>query len=415
VGWLELRAAIWGHGIKLGVGVDRAGRALDWILDSREVLLDSHHLRSAARLMWRIVRWHTPDLVGGLTMAADPLTFGVLLEADAEGHRVGGFSIRSAAKPHGLRKLVEGQAIRPGARVVLVDDVLSSGRSLARAHDIVTSAGAEVVAAVVLVDFQRPHASGFARLGLPVDSVYTLADLGLATRPPSLPGLARPVRRRPAGPSRRSAALHSAVHDSGVVVTAAASRRGRGRLSALRRDTGIELWRIELTARPTTPPALAGDGQLVVGLSDGRLVSVRTADGRLVWSRQVANGKVTGAPLATAGLVVVGGNHLVVALDPATGQTRWIAPMAGRVVGGVAPAGDSTVTTGSLRGDVALLEPASGRVLWTYQTGGPIRHVPSYSGGRLTVLCEDGYVYDFDVNIAPSANRQASGVSRPTS
>ena len=178
----RLRAGLLAHGLRRGEGVDRLGRPLAWLLDCREAVLGTDVLPHAGRLLWRAVRRHRPDLVGGLTMAADPLTVAVLAEAARDGNPLGGFAVRRRAKRYGLRRLIEGRQVRPGSTVVLLDDVISSGLSLARAHRAVAAAGGTVVAAVVLVDYGRQRAWRFTRLGVPVESLLTLSDLGLAGR-----------------------------------------------------------------------------------------------------------------------------------------------------------------------------------------------------------------------------------------
>jgi orotate phosphoribosyltransferase len=170
----------------MGAGVDRLGRRLAWLLDCHEPLLTSQFLPVAGRLVWAAARRHAPNLVGGPTMTADPLTAAALHEAAADGCAVGGFSLRRTPKRYGLRRLVEGQPIGPGASVVLLDDIVSSGRSLLRAHDVVAAAGATVVAAVVLVDFGRRRLRRFDRLDLPVHAVFTPVDLGLPSCRPTV-------------------------------------------------------------------------------------------------------------------------------------------------------------------------------------------------------------------------------------
>lgn len=87
------------------------------------------------------------DAVGGLTMGADPLAIGVAAVSDASW-----FSVRKANKKHGKQKLVEGCELRPGMSVLAVDDVVSTGASIAQAIDAIEAAGAHVVLAVTLVD-----------------------------------------------------------------------------------------------------------------------------------------------------------------------------------------------------------------------------------------------------------------------
>ncbi len=87
------------------------------------------------------------DAVGGLTMGADPLAHGIAVVTGGAW-----FSVRKEAKEHGKGRLIEGCAVEAGVRVVLVEDVVTSGGSMVRALDAVEATGADVVAAVPLLD-----------------------------------------------------------------------------------------------------------------------------------------------------------------------------------------------------------------------------------------------------------------------
>jgi orotate phosphoribosyltransferase len=87
--------------------------------------------------------------VGGLTMGADPIALAVVNSFDDD---TAWFSVRKKEKDHGPQQLIEGPPILPGTKVLLVDDVVTTGRSILEALDAIRSCGAEVVLAVALVD-----------------------------------------------------------------------------------------------------------------------------------------------------------------------------------------------------------------------------------------------------------------------
>jgi orotate phosphoribosyltransferase len=89
-----------------------------------------------------------PTHVGGLTMGADPLAHGIAMTDE----RLGWFSVRKEPKQRGLSRWIEGARIGPGDRVLLVDDVVTTGGSIQKAYEHVVEAGASVVGAIPVVD-----------------------------------------------------------------------------------------------------------------------------------------------------------------------------------------------------------------------------------------------------------------------
>jgi len=73
-----------------------------------------------------------PDLVGGLTLGADPVAYAVAVAARTRGGALDAFSVRKQAKTHGSGKRIEG-CFTPGAAVVVVEDVITTGHSAAEA------------------------------------------------------------------------------------------------------------------------------------------------------------------------------------------------------------------------------------------------------------------------------------------
>ena len=114
------------------------------------------------------------DAVGGPTMGADALAHGVAV--------VGGcawFSVRKEPKGHGRGAWVEGARLAPGSRVVMVEDVVSTGASLLRAAERVTELGAVIVAATALLDRSPRVAERFGEAGVRWEPLITWADLGI--------------------------------------------------------------------------------------------------------------------------------------------------------------------------------------------------------------------------------------------
>ncbi|MBX9920129.1 MAG: orotate phosphoribosyltransferase [Mycolicibacterium frederiksbergense] len=114
------------------------------------------------------------DAVGGLTMGADPLAHGVAMVTGAAW-----FSVRKEQKARGREQWIEGTRIEPGTRVLLVDDVISTGGSTAKAYDRVTAAGAVVTGVIPMVDRGDVAADLFGGMGVPFVALVTYKDLGI--------------------------------------------------------------------------------------------------------------------------------------------------------------------------------------------------------------------------------------------
>jgi orotate phosphoribosyltransferase len=151
-----------------------SGLEADYYVDLRRITLH----RTAAPLVGRVLReltadW-TYDAAGGLTLGADPVGTAIL---HASGGAVDSFVVRKAEKKHGMQQRVEGPAVA-GRRVLVVEDVSTTGGSPLTAVDALRDAGADVVGVAVIVD--RGARSAIEAAGLEYRAAYTLADLGLS-------------------------------------------------------------------------------------------------------------------------------------------------------------------------------------------------------------------------------------------
>ncbi len=116
------------------------------------------------------------DVVGGLTLGADQFAHGVVTALDDD-H--GWFVVRKQPKGRGTNRLVEGATLGAGVRVLLVDDIVTTGGSIQQAHRHVVDTGATVVAAVTLVDRSDIASAYFGDHDVPYLPVFTYHDLGI--------------------------------------------------------------------------------------------------------------------------------------------------------------------------------------------------------------------------------------------
>jgi len=116
-----------------------------------------------------------PTHVGGLTMGADPLAHGIVMVDE----RLGWFSVRKEPKQRGLSRWIEGARVGPGDRVLLVDDVVTTGGSIQQAYEHVVEAGASVVGAMPVLDRGEVARLFFERRQVPFQALLTYRDLGI--------------------------------------------------------------------------------------------------------------------------------------------------------------------------------------------------------------------------------------------
>ncbi len=114
------------------------------------------------------------DAIGGLTMGADQFAHGTAVVAGKDW-----FVVRKEPKGRGTDQLIEGAPLHAGVRAVLVEDVVTTGGSIRQALEAVQPTGAEVVAAVTMVDRGEAAAPFFAEAGLPYLALLTYRDLGI--------------------------------------------------------------------------------------------------------------------------------------------------------------------------------------------------------------------------------------------
>ena len=113
-----------------------------------------------------------------MSIGADPIVGGVLAAAATQKIELQGFMVRKEAKGHGTQKFVEGP-VQPGDKVVIVDDVVTTGGSAMQAVDRVEEFGCKVVHAIGIVDRLQGGAQAFEARGIPFSALLTVEDFGI--------------------------------------------------------------------------------------------------------------------------------------------------------------------------------------------------------------------------------------------
>ena len=159
----ELLALLAEKSFKLGEFKLSSGGASDYYVDCRTTTLDSRGARLVGEVFFdEITRrgWQIAA-IGGLTLGADPIAVAVAIVSGERGTPIHAFLVRKAEKQHGTRQRIEGFS-RSGARVVIVDDVCTTGASTVQAIEAAREAGFQVMGVMCLLE--REEAGGRANI-----------------------------------------------------------------------------------------------------------------------------------------------------------------------------------------------------------------------------------------------------------
>ena len=116
------------------------------------------------------------DSIGGLTLGADPISYAISYASAATARPLRAFTVRKEAKAHGTGKLIEGP-FRTGDRVVLIEDVITTGGSALKAAAAVSAAGGKVLGVLALVDREEGGREAIVEAGYDVRALARARDI----------------------------------------------------------------------------------------------------------------------------------------------------------------------------------------------------------------------------------------------
>ena len=171
-----LRDHVLAYSLKRGSFTLKSGVHSSWFLDTKQTACRPDGILLVADAALSVIP-EEATAIGGLTMGADPVAFGVAAIAATRGRGLRSFSVRKEAKDHGVTGRLAG-ALQPGDRVVVTEDTVTRGTSLMEAVDVVRAAGAEPVLITVIVDRGGTCAALADAAGIAYRPLLTAPDLG---------------------------------------------------------------------------------------------------------------------------------------------------------------------------------------------------------------------------------------------
>ena len=155
-----------------------SGKKSTYYMDGKQITLHAKGLRLVSEGLLDLLTDVESDAIGGMSIGADPIVGGVLTVAAERDQPLVGVMVRKDAKGHGTQKYIEGP-LEPGMKVVVIDDVVTTGGSSILACERIQEFGCEVVCVVGIVDRMQGGAANFAERNLPFRSLLSILDFGI--------------------------------------------------------------------------------------------------------------------------------------------------------------------------------------------------------------------------------------------
>ena len=163
---------------KRGTFTLASGRQSDLYIDCRLTTMHPEGLSLIGPLGLAAIQrqgW-AADAVGGLTLGADPVSYAIAYASQLAGTPVRAFTVRKEAKTHGTGKLIEG-AFLAGDRVVVIEDVITTGGSALKAVTAIRAAGGVVLGVLAVVDREEGGREALEAEGLAVESLARASEI----------------------------------------------------------------------------------------------------------------------------------------------------------------------------------------------------------------------------------------------
>ena len=155
-----------------------SGRKSDYYFDCRQTALHPEGAWLIGNLFADMIQGIPATAVGGMTLGADPLVTATSVVALQQGRSLAGLLVRKEAKGHGAKQYIEGLAnVRPGDRVIMLEDVLSTGASVLTACRRAQEAGLTIAAVCAILDREEGGREAVSAAGFTLRSLFTRSDL----------------------------------------------------------------------------------------------------------------------------------------------------------------------------------------------------------------------------------------------
>ncbi len=166
--------------LKRGEVILSSGKRSPFYIDCRETTLHPEGAWLVGKILFEMIRasGKKVEAVGGPTLGADPMVTAISIESFQRGMPLPAFIVRKEPKGHGLKRWIEGRGnLKEGARVAMVEDVVTTGGSILKAIERAEEEGLEVVLVLALVDREEGGGERIRERGYPFHPLFNRRDL----------------------------------------------------------------------------------------------------------------------------------------------------------------------------------------------------------------------------------------------
>jgi orotate phosphoribosyltransferase len=161
---------------KEGDFVLSSGQRSSYYINGKQVTLHPHGALAIGRLLLSQLPTDT-QAVAGLTLGADPIVSAVSVVSAYENRPIPALIVRKESKGHGTMAYIEGPSLPAAAKVVVLEDVVTTGQSALKAVERLKNAGYEVEQIIALVDRQQGGAELYESAGLEFKALFSIQEI----------------------------------------------------------------------------------------------------------------------------------------------------------------------------------------------------------------------------------------------
>ena len=165
--------------LKRGKFVLSSGKTSVYYLDGRVITLTPEGAFLTASIILHLIKSRGINALGGPTLGADPIVGAVAALSHIHNVPLKTFIVRKAAKEHGTGKQIEGPELKPGEKVILVDDVATTGKALIEAKEALDKQNILADKAIVIVDRNEGAKENLEKYGIKLESIFNIKDFDL--------------------------------------------------------------------------------------------------------------------------------------------------------------------------------------------------------------------------------------------
>ncbi len=362
-----------------------------WLFNIKKVLLEAGTLDNISALLLEKVRAREDFQIGGVESAAIPLISGIIMKSKERGIPANGFFIRKGRKKGGMFQTIEGSL--GDERIVLVDDIMNTGKSFIKQIEVLESVGKKVDTVLSIIRFRdMAYYEYFHKRGIMVLSLFTLDDFKDLIR---VENIVDKQKSAPTMPFQVMWRFQSEKPNYFYVVPKSAPAIDDTRIYfgsdvgvfwALNQEDGSVAWKHTVMFGAGgkmifSSPALSND-TVFFGAYDGNFYALDKETGKKKWVFMEADW-IGSSPCISdkLGLVYVGlefglwkKQGGIAALSMGTGKKVWEYPMPGLTHSSPAySARHNVVVCGCNDNTVYALHAKTGALLWKFETGGEVK------------------------------------------